>query len=171
MGGHPPMPLYGLGPIADFSQIGISRAPGRRVLAGPHSPWSPPFAPPTPQRIAPPCSPASQLLWQGRTSRARASSTTVPHLPTASREGKRRDVPPTEAPARETRRPRRARLSVGRRDTAPSRRASTRDPHYATPVSVLTALPRSVCARNEPRCACIFNVFAYPESISFRAPF
>ena len=30
-------------------------------FASPHSPWSPPLAPPAPQRIAPPCSPASQL--------------------------------------------------------------------------------------------------------------
>src|SRR6202047_3405222 len=42
--------------------------------AGPHSPWSPPFAPPTPRRLSPPriapqriaplCSSASQLLWR-----------------------------------------------------------------------------------------------------------
>src|SRR6476620_1602776 len=51
--------------------------------AGPHSPWSPPFAPPTPQRIAPLCSSASQLLWRSATSRARASSATAPHLPDA----------------------------------------------------------------------------------------
>src|ERR1700722_7162056 len=31
-------------------------------FASPHSPWSPPLAPPAPQRIAPLCSPASQLL-------------------------------------------------------------------------------------------------------------
>src|SRR5262249_57706824 len=31
-------------------------------FAGSHSPWSPPFAPPTPRRIAPLCSPASHLL-------------------------------------------------------------------------------------------------------------
>src|ERR1700736_5309192 len=30
---------------------------------GAHSPWPRPFAPPTPQQIALPCSPASQLLW------------------------------------------------------------------------------------------------------------
>src|SRR3984893_16155997 len=50
---------------------------------GPHFPWSPPFAPPTPQRIAPLCSSASQLLWPSATSRARASSATAPHLPDA----------------------------------------------------------------------------------------
>jgi hypothetical protein len=43
-------------------------------VAGPHSPWSPPFAPPAPQRFAPLCSSASQLLWRSATSRARASS-------------------------------------------------------------------------------------------------
>jgi hypothetical protein len=61
--------------------------------AGPHSPWSPPFTPPTPrrlsprriapQRIAPLCSSASQLLWPSATPRARASSATAPHLPDA----------------------------------------------------------------------------------------
>jgi hypothetical protein len=54
-------------------------------VAGPHSPWSPPFAPPAPQRIAPLCSSASQLLWRSATSRARASSATAPHLPDADR--------------------------------------------------------------------------------------
>jgi hypothetical protein len=52
----------------------VTREPGAEssaCFAGPHSPWSPPFAPPTPQRIAPHCSPASQLLWQGQTSRVR----------------------------------------------------------------------------------------------------
>src|SRR5712672_393869 len=53
--------------------------------AGPHSPWSPPFAPPAPQRFAPLCSSASQLLWRSATSRARASSATAPHLPDADR--------------------------------------------------------------------------------------
>src|ERR1700730_9962122 len=58
---------------------------------GPHSPWSPPFAPPTPQPLAPPriaaqriaplCSSASQLLWRSASPRARASSATPPHLP------------------------------------------------------------------------------------------
>jgi hypothetical protein len=38
-------------------------------FADPHSPWSLPFAPPTPQRIAPPCSPASQI--ESPTSRVR----------------------------------------------------------------------------------------------------
>src|ERR1700737_2969216 len=54
-------------------------------VAGPHSPWSPPFAPPAPQRFAPLCSSASQLLWRSATSRARASSATAPHLPDADR--------------------------------------------------------------------------------------
>jgi hypothetical protein len=43
-------------------------------FAGPHSPWSPPLAPPAPQ-----------LLWRSPTSRARASSATAPHLPDADR--------------------------------------------------------------------------------------
>jgi hypothetical protein len=54
-------------------------------VAGPHSPWSPPLAPPTPQQIAPLCSSASQLLWRSPTSRARASSATAPRLPDADR--------------------------------------------------------------------------------------
>ena len=36
-------------------------------VAGPLSPWSPPFAPPAPQRFAPLCSSASQLLWRSAT--------------------------------------------------------------------------------------------------------
>ena len=49
-------------------------------FAAPHFPWSQPLAPPAPQRLALQrsaplsCSPASQLLWRGPTSRARASS-------------------------------------------------------------------------------------------------
>jgi hypothetical protein len=54
-------------------------------FASPHSPWSPPLAPPAPQRIAPLCSPASQLLWRSPTSHARASSATAPRLPDADR--------------------------------------------------------------------------------------
>ena len=63
--------------------------------AGPHSPRPPPFAPPAPrrlallqiapQRTAPFCSSASQLLWRSATSRARASSATAPRLPDADR--------------------------------------------------------------------------------------
>ena len=52
-------------------------------FAVPPSPWPLPFAPPTPQPVARPCSPASQLLWQSLTSRARTSSATAPHLPDA----------------------------------------------------------------------------------------
>src|SRR6202171_3240580 len=43
----------------------VTREPGSEsgaCFASPHSPWSPPLAPPAPQRIAPLCSPASQLL-------------------------------------------------------------------------------------------------------------
>src|ERR1700730_15830659 len=63
----------------------LTRLRVRRVPCQPHSPWSPPLAPPTPQQIAPLCSPASQLLWQSPTSRARASSATAPSLPEADR--------------------------------------------------------------------------------------
>src|ERR1700730_15715147 len=61
-------------------------------IAGPHSPWSPPLAPPTPQQIAPLCSSASQLLWQSPTSRARASSATTPRLPDADRRTRERTL-------------------------------------------------------------------------------
>src|SRR5450631_3658025 len=47
------------------------------------SPRPPPFAPPTPHPIRRTCSPASQLLWRGLTSPARASSATAPRLPDA----------------------------------------------------------------------------------------
>src|SRR6202040_3798480 len=67
----------------------------RTCFAGPHSSWSPPLAPPAPQRIArlwiapqqsaTLCSSASQLLWRSPTSRARASSATAPRLPDADR--------------------------------------------------------------------------------------
>src|SRR6266481_1477994 len=70
------------------SQHHVSRLSGTEssaCLVGPHSPRSLPLAPPTPQRIAPLCSSASQLLWQGQTSRARASSATAPRLPDADR--------------------------------------------------------------------------------------
>ncbi len=68
----------------------------------PHSPWSLPFAPPTPPRIAPLCSSASQLLWQSQTSRVRSSSATAPRLPDAGRQrlcrsGQTRDLPASDA--------------------------------------------------------------------------
>jgi hypothetical protein len=83
----------------------VSRLPGSEsgaCLVGLHSPRSLPLAPPTPQRIAPLCSSASQLLWQGQTSRARTSSATVPHLPDAGRQrqrrsGQTRDLPASDA--------------------------------------------------------------------------
>src|SRR5258708_36231825 len=75
----------------------LSDSATRPCYAGPHSPCSPPFAPPAqwqlappriaPQRIAPPCSSASQLLWRSPTSRARASSATAPRLPDADQVG------------------------------------------------------------------------------------
>src|SRR6476660_7219907 len=51
----------------------VTRFPGSAsgtCFAVPHSPWSPPLAPPAPLRVAPLCSPASQLLWRSPTSRA-----------------------------------------------------------------------------------------------------
>ncbi len=45
----------------------VTREPGTvpgACFAGSHSPRPPPLAPPAPQRIAPPCSSASQLLWR-----------------------------------------------------------------------------------------------------------
>src|SRR4249920_1633816 len=59
---------------------------------GAHSPWPRPFAPPTPQQIALPCSPASQLLWPRPTSHARASSATAPRLPDADRRTRERTL-------------------------------------------------------------------------------
>src|ERR1700738_2282212 len=60
---------------------------------------TPPLAPPAPLWLAPPpiapqqgsplCSRASQLLWRGPTSRARASSATAPRLPDADRRTRR----------------------------------------------------------------------------------
>src|SRR6516225_5337783 len=82
----------------------VTRSPGSasgRCFAGSHFPWSPPFAPPAPPRIAPLCSPASQLLWRGPTSHARASSATAPHLPDADHQldadGQTRDLPASDA--------------------------------------------------------------------------
>ena len=80
----------------------MPRLPGSEsgaCLVGAHSPRSLPFAPPTPQRIPPLCSSASQLLWQGQTSRVRSSSATVPHLPDAGRQrsGQTRDLPASDA--------------------------------------------------------------------------
>jgi hypothetical protein len=76
----------------------VTRLPGSApgtCFADPHSPWSPPLAPPAPLRlrsswisprpVPPLCSPASQLLWRSPTSRARASSATAPRLPDADR--------------------------------------------------------------------------------------
>src|ERR1700724_3441184 len=49
----------------------------------PCSPRPPPFAPPTPTSVARRRSPASQLLWRGLTSHARASPASAHHLPDA----------------------------------------------------------------------------------------
>src|SRR4249919_1121734 len=62
------------------------------MLDGAHSLWPRPFAPPTPQQIALPCSPASQLLWPRPTSHARASSATAPRLPDADRRTRERTL-------------------------------------------------------------------------------
>src|SRR6516164_3319166 len=82
----------------------VTRSPGSASgtrFADSHFPWSPPFAPPAPQRIAPLCSPASQLLWWSPTSHARASSATAPRLPDADQNifvtGQTRDIPGSDA--------------------------------------------------------------------------
>src|SRR6266699_378771 len=56
------------------------------------------LAPPTPRRIAPRRSPASQLLRRGLTSHARASSATAPHLPDAGLGGRRVHRPNVRPP-------------------------------------------------------------------------
>src|SRR5262249_54233802 len=66
-------------------------APGTRFpgsepgacFAVPHSPRSPPFAPPAPLLVAQLCSSVSQLLWQSLTSHVRSSSAMAPRLPDA----------------------------------------------------------------------------------------
>jgi len=66
-------------------------APGTRFpgsepgacFAVPHSPRSPPFAPPAPLPVAQLCSSVSQLLWQSLTSHVRSSSAMAPRLPDA----------------------------------------------------------------------------------------
>src|SRR5436309_14585839 len=91
--------------LAACAPAPVTRLPGSEsgaCFAGSHFPWSPPLAPPTPQRIAPPCSPASQLLWRSPTSRIRASSAPAPHLPDADQvgivlSGQTRDLPGSNA--------------------------------------------------------------------------
>ncbi len=79
------------GELAVCAPAPVTRLPGTEpgtCYAVPHSLWPPPLAPPAPQRIAPRCSPASQLLRRGLTSHARASSATAPHLPDAGLGGR-----------------------------------------------------------------------------------
>src|SRR6266849_178943 len=79
------------GELAVCAPAPVTRLAGTEpgpCCAGSHSPRSPPLAPPTPQQIALPCSPASQLLRRGLTSHARASSATAPHLPDAGLGGR-----------------------------------------------------------------------------------
>src|SRR5207244_12240265 len=61
------------------------------------SPWSPPFAPPTPPLVVQLCSQASSLLCRSLTSRVRSSSATALRLPDADRPstaaGRTRDLP------------------------------------------------------------------------------
>src|SRR5215472_14180222 len=76
-------------PLAVCGPAPVTRFPGPgpgTCFADPYSPWPPPFAPPTPQRIAPPCSSASQLIWRSLTSRTRTSSATAPRLPDANQD-------------------------------------------------------------------------------------
>jgi hypothetical protein len=61
----------------------LTRLGVRRVLARPVFSLAPPFAPPTPAPVARRRSPASQLLWRGLTSHARASPASAHHLPDA----------------------------------------------------------------------------------------
>src|SRR4030088_3247098 len=66
----------------------VARFCARSVLCWLAFPRPLPLAPPTPRRIAPRRSPASQLLRRGLTSHARASSATAPHLPDAGLGGR-----------------------------------------------------------------------------------
>src|SRR5437016_2405381 len=77
---HPALQLSVHGPVQG------ARLPGSGSGACwlvPCSPWPPPFAPPTPAPVARRRSPASQLLWRGLTSHARASPASAHHLPDA----------------------------------------------------------------------------------------
>ena len=79
------------GELAVCAPAPVTRLTGTEpgtCYAGSHSPRPLPLAPPTPRRIAPRCSPASQLLRRGLTSHARASSATAPHLPDAGLGGR-----------------------------------------------------------------------------------
>ena len=62
---------------------GVPAASGVR-FARPCSPWPVPFPPPPPQRTAPLCSGASQVLWARPTSASRASSASASGLPGAA---------------------------------------------------------------------------------------
>ena len=91
----------------------LSRLCVRRVLCWPAFPLVPAlrstgsaaFRRRSLRRGLPLCSPASQLLWRGPTSRARASSATAPRLPDADRrtryspdtDGQTRDLPGSDA--------------------------------------------------------------------------
>jgi hypothetical protein len=90
-------------PLAVCVPAPVSRLPGSEsgtCFAGPHSPRSAPFAPPAPQRMAPPCSPASSLLWRSPTSCLRASPASAPRLPGADHRiaatGHRQDLPSSD---------------------------------------------------------------------------
>src|SRR5262249_14697634 len=63
-----------------------TRFPGSEpgaCFAVPHSPRSPPFAPPTPLPVVQLCSSVSQLLWRSLTSHVGSSSAMAPRLPDA----------------------------------------------------------------------------------------
>ncbi len=69
--------------LAVRARAPVSREPSPvsgACFALPRSSWSPPLAPPAPQRARPPCSSVSPLLWRSVTSHDRASSATAPHL-------------------------------------------------------------------------------------------
>src|SRR3981189_2077535 len=74
------------GEVSVHGPVQGTRLPGSESGACwlvPCSPWPPPFAPPTPAPVARRRSPASQLLWRGLTSHARASPASAHHLPDA----------------------------------------------------------------------------------------
>src|SRR5207249_6343270 len=132
----------------------VSRFPGSApgtCFAGSRFPWPLPFAPPTPQRNAPPCSSASLLLWRSPTSHVRASSATAPRLPDADRLGWRPDVGSPGSRTRSVRtcqglRPRRAAQALA----------------SIAPVRVAFRVDDGVGARNKVSFAAQWLAYAFP---------
>ena len=63
-----------------------------------HSPWSGPFPPQAPQRLAPPCSPASAVLWPRPTSSLRSSQASDTSFPLRPRYDHRGRVKTSQVP-------------------------------------------------------------------------